>query len=334
MSGDPTTDEGVEDDMDGSSGMERRAPEGIVCALITPFGPDQAPDLGALGELVDTHVEAGTAGLFVLGTTGEGVLLEAEDRRRVAEAALRRAGGRIAVIVHCGAADTRTAANLARHAEGAGAQGVAVVAPYFFAYRQAELLEHFTRVARAAPGVGHYVYENPERVGYSVGVALVRRLVAEVENVRGVKDTGDSIGRVTRYLAGDGPRPEVYTGNNVTILPALLVGARGAVSALANGVPELVAGIHAEWKAGNVEAARRLQFLVASLAGCLEGLPYVGAVKHLVSRRGLPAGGTRAPQRLLAPEEAALLEARLAAVEGLEPWLRPVGSRTADRASS
>ncbi len=72
------------------------------------------------------------------------------------------------------------------------------MAPFFFAYGPAELLAHFTAIAEAAPGIGHYVYENPERVGYSVGVDVVARLVREVPNVHGVKDTGDSVGRIGR----------------------------------------------------------------------------------------------------------------------------------------
>ena len=76
-----------------------------------------------------------------------------------------RAGvGERPVVVHCGAPDTRTTADLARHAEANGAAGVAVVVPYYFRAATPELFRHFSDVATAAPGVSHYVYENPENI--------------------------------------------------------------------------------------------------------------------------------------------------------------------------
>src|SRR4029453_13533961 len=123
------------------------------------------------------------------------------------------------VLVHCGAPDTKTAAELARHAGELGVAGVATVAPYYFAYGPDDLFRHFVTVAEASSGTANYLYENPERVGYSLGVSVVTRLVNEVPNIRGIKDTGDSIGRLQSYLAQPGTPPEIYTGNNMTILP-------------------------------------------------------------------------------------------------------------------
>jgi dihydrodipicolinate synthase/N-acetylneuraminate lyase len=301
------------------------APPGILCALVTPLCEDGAPDLGALAELVDFHAERGTHGLFVLGTTGEGPLLDPAERMAVARTAVERAGGRLPVVVHCGAPDTRTVVRLARHASSVGAAAVATVGPYYFRYREEELFEHFAAVARAVPELGHYLYQNPETVGYSLPVGLVLRLVDEVPTILGVKDTGDSVGRITAYLAHRGRTPHVYVGNSSIILPALVAGARGAVSALANAVPELVVGVFEAWRAGRLEEARARQLTVARLNAAIEGLPFVGAVKYLVARRGLPAGATRAPQPALDSARAALLEERLSEAEDLAPWLESAG---------
>jgi len=303
---------------------ESHAPPGILCALVTPFQEDQVADLAPLKGVVDFLIARGVHGLFVLGTTGEGVLLDPFERREVAAFVLRHVGGRIPVIVHCGAPDTKTAADLARHAEEQGATAAATVVPYYFRYAVPELYRHFVAVSEAAPGIGHYVYENPERVGYSAGVKLVARLVNEVANIHGVKDTGDSIGKVTDYLTQPGTPIEVYTGNNSTIFPALMVRARGAVSALANAVPELVVGIYERWKEGRIEEARDLQYTLARLHDAVAGLPFVGAVKHLMQRRGLTSGLTRAPLSLLTEDQAGALDRTLAALEDVRPWLEPV----------
>src|SRR2546430_3822550 len=96
---------------------EPHAPPGILCALITPFREDQAADLAPLKDVIDFLIERGVHGLFVLGTTGEGVLLDPSERREVAEFALRHVADRVPVVVHTGAPDTKTTVDLARHAE-------------------------------------------------------------------------------------------------------------------------------------------------------------------------------------------------------------------------
>jgi 4-hydroxy-tetrahydrodipicolinate synthase len=297
------------------------APAGIVCALVTPFRKDGAVDEPALRELIDFQAERGVDGLFVLGTTGEGPLLDAGERRHATEVAAELLRDRLPLVVHCGAADTLTAVALARHAEEVGAVASAAVVPFFFRYGDAELYRHFATIAAAAPRIGHYLYENPERVGYSAGVGLVARLVDEVPGVLGVKDTGDSVGKLGRYLASPGTAIQVYTGSNLTVLPALVMGARGAVSALANAAPELLVAINRAWCAGDLQQARRLQLALTRLQDCLAGLPYIAAIKHLVERRGLPAGQSRPPQPALDAEQAATLDRRLAAQEDLGPWL-------------
>ncbi|MFB3739323.1 MAG: dihydrodipicolinate synthase family protein [Candidatus Velamenicoccus archaeovorus] len=305
--------------------MEHRAPAGIVCSLVTPFRRDQTPDLPALGELIDAQGLTGVHGLFLLGTAGEGVLLSADERKAVVEWAVERVAGRIPVLVHCGAPDTETSADLARHAGSLGVEAEASVAPYFFSYGGSALFEHYRAIAEAAPDIGHYVYENPERVGYSVGVPTVVRLVREVPGIRGVKDTGDSIGRIGRYLAELGDGIEVYAGNNEIVVPALTIGARGAVSAIASAVPELLVALYERWAEGKQQEAMDLQRAVALLHRCIEGMPYLGAIKHLARRRGLPGGGMRAPQQAVTSEQAAEIDRRLDAVEELRPWLQPLG---------
>jgi dihydrodipicolinate synthase/N-acetylneuraminate lyase len=297
------------------------APAGIVCALVTPFRGDGAVDEPALCELVDFQAERGVDALFVLGTTGEGVLLDTAERCRATEVAAEHLRGRLPLVVHCGAADTRTAATLARHAEEVGAVAAAAVVPFFFRYTHAELQQHFAALAEAAPRIGHYVYENPERVGYSAGVGLVARLVDQVPGILGVKDTGDSVGKLGQYLASTGTPIQVYTGSNLTVLPALVMGARGAVSALANAAPELLVEINRAWCAGDLPRARHLQLALTRLQECVAGLPYVAAIKHLVERRGLPAGRCRPPQPVLDDGQRATLDRRLAAHEDLASWL-------------
>lgn len=304
---------------------ERRAPAGIICSLVTPFGREGEPDLGAFDELIEAQVASGVHGLFLLGTAGEGVLLPPATRKAVLERGVAAVGGRIPVLAHCGAPDTATAVELAHHAESLGVEAEASVAPFFFAYGPAALYDHFRAIAEAAPGIGHYVYENPERVGYAVGVDTVVRLVADVPSILGVKDTGDSVARIGRYLSRADGEIDVYAGNNELIVPAVSVGARGAVSAIASAVPELILATFDAVADGKLDDALALQRTVARLHACIEGMPYLGAIKYLCRRRGLPGGRMRLPQPGVSPEQAFEIDRRLAAIDELQPWLLPIG---------
>ncbi len=185
---------------------------GTVSSLATPFAPDQRPDVAALGDLIEFQIERGIDAIFALGTVGEGVLMGLDERMNVAETVLDLVHGRVPAIVHCGAADTQSSILLGRHAAGLGAAAVAIVAPYFYRYEKLALERHFRSIAEAVPHVAVYIYDNPERVGYSIGVEVVRDLVGQVSNIRGVKDTGDSVAgsrpisrmsrRASRYSCG------------------------------------------------------------------------------------------------------------------------------------
>lgn len=294
---------------------------GVICALTTPFGADQKPDIEAFGGLIERQIAAGIHGLFVAGTSGEGPLMNRGERRLVTEAVVEKAAGRVPVVVGCGAADTRTSEHLALHGQAVGADAAAVVAPYFYRFSPEELYGHFRDVAQAAPEIPHYIYENPERVGYSLGVDMVGRLTSETPNIVGIKDTGDSLGRLLMYLSVLDPTPEVYTGNNTLVFSALSVGAKGAVSALANVAPRLFVAIYDAFQEGKTEDSLRLQQIAVRLQACFAGLPYVPAVKHVLASTGIEPGHSRRPHGPLSEDQARTLEDRVATCEGLEEWL-------------
>ncbi|MGH3187734.1 MAG: dihydrodipicolinate synthase family protein [Streptosporangiaceae bacterium] len=294
---------------------------GVICALVTPFDAGGEVDLDATCQLIDFHCGHGTDGLFLLGTSGEGLLLAPEERMAVTERALGYAAGRIPVVVHCGATDTRSAVRLAEHAERHGADAIAATGPLFFAYQESEIVEHFRRIAEAAPGTDLFVYENPARVGYSLPVALIGQLVSNVTSIVGVKDTGASVGRLGAYQTAEKDMV-VFTGDNTMLLAALVTGAAGLVSTTSNVTPELFAGIVSAFAAGDLAAARERQLVATRLQAAVSGLPYVAAVEWLMRTRGLPAGtGRREPMRRLTADQEATLRVRVGDDPDLSDWL-------------
>ncbi|MEX1275749.1 MAG: dihydrodipicolinate synthase family protein [Bacteroidota bacterium] len=295
----------------------------MVTAIVTPFDEMGSPDLPAMSALLEFQLECGVDAIFALGTSGEGLLLSEYERRTIAEAVVEWVDGRVPVVIHCGTVDTRSAVALAEHATLIGASAVSSIGPLFHSYSETDLWNHFRQVSEACAGTDFLVYENPERVGYSLGIPFVLRLLRELPGIVGVKDTGDSLSRLIAYLATV-TDAKVFTGNNSLVLPALMMGASGGVSTIANVAPELFAGIVHQHRKGDIEEAKRLQFIAARLHAALWGVPYIPAIKHLLAERGLPCGAPRQPSTALSARNIQLVRERLSVDEEMTEWLHAV----------
>src|SRR3954464_1226363 len=170
----------------------------------------------------------GVDGLLALGTTGEGVLFDVEDRKRIAELFLE-ARGELQVAVHCGAQSTADTAELAEHAAAAGADAVAVIAPPYFALDQGELLTHFSEAAQACHPAPFYVYEFAARSGYAVPLATLADLREEADNFVGLKVSDSPWEKFSPYLLEG---LDIFVGPEALVPQGLAGGAVGAVSGL------------------------------------------------------------------------------------------------------
>jgi dihydrodipicolinate synthase/N-acetylneuraminate lyase len=273
---------------------------GALAASVTPLrGSGDALDEEAIGPLVDFLVAGGLDGLLALGTTGEGILLAEDERRRATERFLEAADGRLAVAVHCGAQTTAETVALAEHAAAAGADAVAVIGPPYFAFDEEELLRHFAAAARACAPVPFYLYEFAARSGYAVPLAVIERLRDLAPNLAGLKVSDTPFDRFAPYLLEG---LDVFVGPEALIHPGLAGGAIGAVSGLAAAFPELVAALVRE---PTEEAGAR----VGALRASLQRFPFQATLKLTLGLRGVPVGPTvRAPLRELTAEERAEVE--------------------------
>jgi dihydrodipicolinate synthase/N-acetylneuraminate lyase len=272
------------------SGMARDHITGTLAAAVTPLRDGgRHLDEEAFPPLLEFYGAGGIDGLLVLGTTGEGVLLEADERRRVAELAVQNRGS-LKVIVHCGAQTTPQTTALAGHAAELGADGVAVIAPPYFAFTADELLEHFAAAAAACAPLPFYVYEYADRSGYTVPVEVVQALRERAANLVGMKVSDAPFGRVEPYLSLD---LDVFIGAEAVIPAGLARGAAGSVSGVAAAFPEAVAALVRD---PDPERAR----LVEALRTALSAQPFQASVKAALGLRGIPVHpDVRAPLRPL-----------------------------------
>jgi dihydrodipicolinate synthase/N-acetylneuraminate lyase len=288
---------------------------GTLAAAVTPLRDSgERLDEDGFAALLAFYGASGLDGLLVLGTTGEGILLGKEQRRRVAELAVAGAGA-LRVIVHCGAQSTAETAALAAHAAEVGADGVAVIAPPFFAFDADELLEHFAAAAAACAPLPFYLYEYAERSGYAISVAVIEQLRERAPNLAGMKVSDTPFERVEPYLATG---LDVFIGSEDNISQGLRHGAVGAVSAVAAAFPEAVSAL-----VRNATAERVA--LVESLRVALSEQRFQASAKAALGARGVPVrGDVRAPLRPLPAEAAKRLRADLERLLGAEMSPRPI----------
>ena len=274
---------------------------GALAAAVTPLtNGGELLDEDGIDPLVAFLEAAGLDGLLALGTTGEGILLSAAERRRAAELFLAARPEEFAIAVHCGAQTTRETVELAAHAADLGADAVAVIGPPYFALDDRALLRHFAAAAQACEPLPFYVYEFAARSGYAVPVIVLQQLRERVSNFVGLKVSDRPWERFEPYLVEG---LDVFVGPESLIQRGLAGGAVGVVSGLATAFPAEVAAAVRGVPGPDLKALR----------DGLEQFPFHAAAKHVLRRRGVPIReDVRAPLRELTENEREALDRWLA----------------------
>ena len=270
---------------------------GAITAAVTPLREGgRTLDLDAVGPLLSFWAAGGIDGVLVAGTTGEGVLLTTDERRRLSERFVAERPEGFQVAIHAGAQTTRDTVALAAHALQHGADAVAVIAPPYFPLDPEELLAHLRSAANACDPLPFYVYEFAGRSGYSIPVEVIERLRHEAPNLTGLKVSDLPFEAVKPYLL-DGL--DVFVGQEPLALVGFDAGAVGCVSGLASAWPDVVASLVHD-RAPDAHAR------VLALRDGLEGIPFLAALKHVLADRGvLTSTDVRPPLRNLTADEQA-----------------------------
>ena len=273
----------------------RVTPPRFLAAISTPFAEDGSVALDAFGEHVAWLADAGLDGVFVAGTTGEGVLLEDDEIAALTERAVA-AGDGLRVIAQVGRPSTRATARLARRAIDLGADAVAAYVPWFYPATDADARTHFHGLLEAAGDTPAFLYNIPRRTVNDLSAELAGELAAA--GFKGMKDSTGSFERHEAYLdATRGQDFELYIGSEPLVLRAYREGAAGAITGLAGARPELFARLREALEAGDDAAAEAVQAEIAAAKAEVESEgSTVAAVKRRVAAQlaGYPAA-PRAP---------------------------------------
>ena len=269
----------------------------MLAAIATPYRPDGGVDLDAFQAHLEWLIEAGLDGVFVAGTTGEGVLLEHDEVAALVE----RAAGRTRVIAQIGRPSTRGTTELARRALAAGADGVAAYVPWFYPVTQVQVRQHFLALLEAADGAPAFLYNIPPRTVNDLDPALAGELASA--GFAGMKDSTGDFARHEAYLdavSGNGSF-ELFTGTEPLAVRSIEAGAAGVIGALLNCAPELFTDLRSALAAGDKAETGRLHDQISLLKEQVKAEEStVAAIKRRVRDR-LARGGVDYPAAPRAP---------------------------------
>ena len=285
---------------------------GSIVALVTPMHEDGSVDYESLRKLIDWHIAEGTDCIGVVGTTGESPTVDVEEHCEIIRVSVEQAAGRVPVMAGCGANSTKEAIELARFAQGVGADSQLQVVPYYNKPTQEGQYQHFRSIAEATGELPIVLYNVP---GRSVGDMLhdtVLRL-AQVPGIVGIKEATGNIERA-QWLIRDLPKNfAIYSGDDPTAVALMLCGGHGNISVTANVAPRLMHELCVAALAGDVRAAMNIQFRLMPLHKHLfvEANPI--PVKWALARMGRCGGTLRLPMTPLSSGNEAVVEGALRA---------------------
>lgn len=272
---------------------------GSLVAIVTPMSEDGALDLDALRRLVDWHVAEGSDGIVIVGTTGESPTVDYDEHCQLIRATVEAAAGRVPVIAGTGANSTREAVELTACAKAAGAAAGLSVVPYYNKPTQEGLYRHFKMIAEAVD-LPLILYNVPGRTVADLANDTALRL-AQVPGVIGLKDATGNMERASDLLRRAPASFALYSGDDASALPFMLLGGHGVISVTANVAPKLMHALCEAAFSGNLAQAREINNRLLPLHGRLfvEANPI--PVKWACAEMGLMPGGLRLPLTPLSP---------------------------------
>jgi 4-hydroxy-tetrahydrodipicolinate synthase len=274
--------------------------KGSLVAIVTPMHEDGSLDLKSFRALIDFHVEQGTDGIVVVGTTGESPTVNFKEHHLLISTAVKHAAGRIPIVAGTGANSTTEAIDLSAYAKDAGADASLSVVPYYNKPTQEGLYQHYKSIAEAVD-IPQIIYNVPGRTVVDINNDTVLRL-SQISNIIGIKDATGNMGRGFDLLCRVPKDFAVYSGDDASSLAFLLQGGHGTISVTANVAPKLVHEMCVAVFEGELTTARSINSKLLRLHFDLfvEANPI--PVKWAIAQMGLMETGLRLPLTNLSDE--------------------------------
>ncbi len=277
---------------------------GIATAMITPFD-EKGVNLPELGKMIEFQIEGGTDALVILGTTGEPATMTEEEKTEVIKYSVKKAGGRIKIIIGTGSNDTKKAVAASQRAESLGADGVLAVTPYYNKCTQEGLYQYYKAICDSVK-IPVIAYNVPSRTAVNILPETVERL-SEIPNMAGIKEASGNMAQVCETMRRIRGKMDLYSGEDFLNLPMLAIGGSGLISVTSNIAPALVKKMYTLVQENKLKEANEVQdFLLPLEDACFVEVNPI-PVKAAYNFLGFNAGVPRSPLTELADKNKEIL---------------------------
>jgi 4-hydroxy-2-oxoglutarate aldolase len=268
---------------------------GVFPALTTPFEADGSVSLADLKHNIHKYNATDLAGYVVLGSTGESVLLKPAEMDGILVTVKEAAAKGKKLIAGTGAESTAETIERTKRAAELGYHAALVKTPHYYkpSYKPEVLVAHYRRVADESP-IPVLLYSVPQFTGVALE-SPETALLAEHSNIIGIKESSGNVQRIAEMIAGTPPAFQVLVGSAPTVYPSLVIGARGAILALASALPEKCVALFELVRQGHHEKAREFQSVLVRASKRIVSEAGIAGLKHVMDQRGYRGGVPRLP---------------------------------------
>lgn len=282
---------------------------GIFPAFYACYEEDGSVSTEKARALTRYLVDSGVKGTYVGGSSGECIYQRPDERKRLLEAVVDEAAGRLTIIAHVACNNTEDSMELAAHAESLGVDAIAAIPPIYFRLPEYAIAKYWNDISSAAPNTDFVIYNIPQLAGTALTPSLFREMLKN-PRVIGVKNSSMPTQDIQTFKAIGGEDCIVFNGPDEQLIAGRMIGARGAIGGTFGVMPRLYLKVDELFKTGNHEKAQEVQYVCNDIIAALcsgHGCMYA-VIKGVLQKNGLDLGSVRAPMAELNDEDQAVVD--------------------------
>lgn len=264
---------------------------GIMTALVTPLREDGTVDEKALTDLIDYQIAHKVDSLLLLGGTGEYTSMTAEERMRAVDISVRAVDKRVPLLVGVLEPGLGECLKFCQYCKAAGADAMLVLTPFYIMGTQDALEEFYLTLDREVD-MPLLIYNIPYRTNVNILPDTVVRLTERMKNLVGIKECA-AMSQAMELLVKAGDRLDVFTGDEFSAVSLMAMGAKGAIMATANVVPDAWVTMYGLVQEGKIHQAMEMSLDYFSLFKALFSENYISPLKYAMDRAGVPWGESK-----------------------------------------
>lgn len=267
--------------------------KGIFTALLTPFKDDYSINEASLKKLVEFNLEKGINGFYVGGSTGEGLIMTAEERKEVFRIVKEAAGDKVPLIAHCGSISTDEAISMAKTAEALGYDAVSAVAPLYYGFSFPAIRKYYDDIVSSV-NIPMVVYNFPGGSGVTFTADYAAEMFKD-ERYMGIKHTSNDLYTLHQFKQKIDRPVTIFNGFDEMCLGGLAMGADGAIGSTYNFMGDKFIKIFEAFNAGDIETAQAIQTEANKIIAEMIKYTVLPCEKAIMTHLGIDCGPCRRP---------------------------------------